>query len=113
MRVLFLIVVSLGGSCGVGSATAAEIDASRLFKQLDADRDGQVAADEAGADHGRLFARLVSTSDDDGDGESKPIEELYRLRCPQSLSQSQPETRDRLAQDPEGSHRTGDESWQD
>jgi Ca2+-binding EF-hand superfamily protein len=68
MRVLFLIVGVLGVCWAAGSAAAAESDASRLFKQLDGNRDGHVAPDEAGADHGRLFARLVRTSDDDGDG---------------------------------------------
>jgi hypothetical protein len=58
----------------VAAATAAcptrgtEIDASGLFSQLDADRDGRLTAAEAGAAHARLFARMLRTGDD-GDGE--------------------------------------------
>jgi Ca2+-binding EF-hand superfamily protein len=49
-------------------ACAGEIDASRLFAQLDANNDGQLTADEAGKPQARLFARLLRTSDADSDG---------------------------------------------
>ncbi len=39
-----------------------------LFKQLDANGDGQLALDEAGEDHRRLFQRLVRRHDSDGNG---------------------------------------------
>ncbi|HVC94756.1 MAG TPA: hypothetical protein VND64_13740 [Pirellulales bacterium] len=39
-----------------------------LFKQLDSDGDGQLAGDEAGEDHRRLFQRLLRRHDADGDG---------------------------------------------
>lgn len=68
MRRLISIVIILGMSSTAGSIAGAEIDAARLFEQLDANRDGRLAADEAGAGHSRLFARLVRTSDDDADG---------------------------------------------
>lgn len=67
MRVLFATIGIFGGSWASAIA-AAEIDATRLFEQLDANRDGHIAAEEAGDGHVRLFARLVRTSDDDGDG---------------------------------------------
>ncbi len=50
-------------------ATGVEIDAPRLFTDLDANADGRLDADEVGTERARLFARLVRTSDDDGDGQ--------------------------------------------
>jgi hypothetical protein len=46
---------------------AVEIDAQALFASLDANRDGQVTAVEAGKPQARLFTRLLRTGDD-GDG---------------------------------------------
>lgn len=43
-------------------------DAQRTFRQLDLDRDGQLAAEEIASEHAALFARLVRTSDADDDG---------------------------------------------
>lgn len=53
---------------------AGEIDAPRLFKQLDANDNGSLTRDEAGPAHARLFARLVRTSDEDSDGQLTPAE---------------------------------------
>jgi Ca2+-binding EF-hand superfamily protein len=68
MRTRLLAALLAAFVPGVQTATAAEIDAPRLFAQLDADRDGRVTAAEAGDAHARLFARLLRTGDDDGDG---------------------------------------------
>ena len=46
-----------------------EIDAAGLFGQLDANGDGRIVAAEVGTDQAPLFARLVRTGDDNGDGQ--------------------------------------------
>jgi Ca2+-binding EF-hand superfamily protein len=43
-------------------------DRAALFKQLDANGDGQVAEDEVSDDHRRLFGRLLRRGDADADG---------------------------------------------
>lgn len=47
---------------------AAEIDAAGLFSQLDANADGQLSRNEAGAENQLLFSRLVRTGDENRDG---------------------------------------------
>lgn len=59
-------------ACAMGislETMAAEPDAPSLFAKLDADGDGQLAAEEVGDDHRLLFKRLVRTGDEDGDGQ--------------------------------------------
>jgi Ca2+-binding EF-hand superfamily protein len=53
---------------------AVETDTTRLFQDLDADGDGQLAADEVGQQRRLLFKRLVRTGDEDGDGRITPAE---------------------------------------
>jgi len=47
---------------------AGEIDAMRLFRQFDANADGQLSREEAGAEHRLLFSRLVRSGDENRDG---------------------------------------------
>ncbi|HEX6962373.1 MAG TPA: hypothetical protein VF175_10935 [Lacipirellula sp.] len=59
---LALVILAVSGT------HATEIDAGRVFADLDADRDGQVAADEVAGEHEVLFKRLVRTGDENQDG---------------------------------------------
>lgn len=64
------LAAALLASRGAASVEAAvEIDAPRLFASLDADSNGRITRREAGHENGRLFTRLLRTSDDDGDGQ--------------------------------------------
>lgn len=68
MRSTCLLGFAVAGALLCGRpAAAVEIDAPQLFRQLDANADGRLTRDEVGAEHARLFARLVRTCDD-GDG---------------------------------------------
>lgn len=62
------VVPALLAALATSVSRAVDIDAPALFDSLDRDRNGFVTAAEAGESHGRLFARLVRTSDDDADG---------------------------------------------
>jgi hypothetical protein len=62
-------------------ASGVDIDAAGLFAQLDANRDGRVVAAEAGEAHAALFARLVRTGDENGDG-ALTAEELATALTP-------------------------------
>jgi len=64
--VVALLLVSL--ATADDKATAGTADASATFALLDANKDGQVTADEIPDDKKRLFERLVRTSDKNGDG---------------------------------------------
>jgi Ca2+-binding EF-hand superfamily protein len=64
-----LAIMALGLAAVPRTAPAVEVDAAALFRQLDGNADGRLTHEEVGATHARLFARLVRTSDDDGDGQ--------------------------------------------
>ena len=51
-----------------------------LFGRLDKNQDGQLAADEIGEQHQRLFARLLRSADDDRDGRLTSSEFQISLR---------------------------------
>jgi Ca2+-binding EF-hand superfamily protein len=56
-------------AAGMPRATrAAESDAAGLFAKLDANGDGQLAADEVDDEQRLLFKRLIRTGDEDSDG---------------------------------------------
>ena len=61
-----LLLVSLAVADDQPAAGGA--DASATFAQLDANKDGQLTADEISEDKKRLFERLVRTSDKNSDG---------------------------------------------
>jgi Ca2+-binding EF-hand superfamily protein len=64
-----------------------------MFRQLDRNRDGQLASEEFASDHARLFARLLRTADSDGDGrlsESEFEEGLQAKRTAKPLAKKQP-----------------------
>jgi len=61
---LFSALVTLG----MLPAAAMEIDGERLYRDLDANSDGQLDEDEVGQEHRLLFKRLLRTGDEDGDG---------------------------------------------
>lgn len=62
---MMLTVLAVGIPC----ATRAAEPAAGLFAKLDANSDGQLAADEVGDNHLLLFKRLLRTGDEDGDGQ--------------------------------------------
>jgi Ca2+-binding EF-hand superfamily protein len=73
-------------------ASAAEIDADRLFGDLDANDDGQVTAGEVGDEQRLLFKRLARTGDADGDGKLSAEEfaaALQPVRAEKSLIEKQ------------------------
>ncbi|MGE0605838.1 MAG: EF-hand domain-containing protein [Pirellulales bacterium] len=55
-------------------------DAAALFEKLDANKDGQIAADEVGEDQKRLFERLVRNADGNQDGQLNAEELAAGLR---------------------------------
>jgi len=75
-----------------GRASAAEIDAGKLFRDLDANADGQLAAGEVGEEHRLLLKRLVRTGDEDGNGRLTAEEfatALTPVRAEKNLVQKQ------------------------
>jgi Ca2+-binding EF-hand superfamily protein len=63
-----------------------------LFKQLDANGDGQLSGDEAGEDHRRLFQRLVRRHDSDGDGKLSLSEFMAGLKeAPAEIPADEPQ----------------------
>jgi Ca2+-binding EF-hand superfamily protein len=63
-----------------------------LFKQLDANGDGQLAVDEAGEDHRRLFQRLVRRQDSDGNGKLSLSEFMAGLKeAPAEIPADEPQ----------------------
>ena len=64
---MLLSALAVGMPCA--ATRAAESAAAGLFAKLDANGDGQLAADEVGDEHRLLFKRLVRTGDEDGDGQ--------------------------------------------
>jgi Ca2+-binding EF-hand superfamily protein len=82
-----LLVVLLAAS-----VQSAEIDADRLFGDLDANDDGQVTAGEVGDERRLLFKRLARTGDADGDGKLSAEEftaALQPVRAEKSLVEKQ------------------------
>jgi Ca2+-binding EF-hand superfamily protein len=60
--------VALAVSAFGGAVNGTEIDAPRLFQELDANHDGELADSEIADEQRLLFKRLVRTGDDNGDG---------------------------------------------
>jgi Ca2+-binding EF-hand superfamily protein len=86
-----LFVVVLAAALQTAAA-AAEIDADRLFGDLDANDDGQVTAGEVGEEQRLLFKRLARTGDADGDGKLSAEEfaaALQPVRAEKSLVEKQ------------------------
>lgn len=61
------LVLHLGAGLADAQESTAD-DQAKLFDRLDANGDGQVAADEVPAEQQRLVRRLFRTGDEDGDG---------------------------------------------
>jgi Ca2+-binding EF-hand superfamily protein len=55
-------------------------DGAALFGRLDADKDGQVTASEAGQEHRRLFDRLMRNADKDANGQLNQEEFVAGLK---------------------------------
>ena len=68
-----ITIVLVGGIVPLAALSAAEqairSDTRRMFRQLDQDQDGQLAAQEFAGEQARLFIRLLRTADLDGDGQ--------------------------------------------
>jgi Ca2+-binding EF-hand superfamily protein len=78
------ILVALGAL----TTGAVEIDAARLFGDLDADANGRLTSGELGDEHRLLFKRLLRTGDEDGDGRLSAAEfaaALVPVRADKSL----------------------------
>lgn len=61
-------------------ATADSSQPAALFKQLDANGDGQVTKDEAPAERRKLFRRLVRRADTDGNGKLSEAEFIAGMK---------------------------------
>lgn len=61
-------------------ATADSSQPAALFKQLDANSDGQVTKDEAPAERRKLFRRLVRRADTDGNGKLSEAEFIAGMK---------------------------------
>ena len=87
-----LFIALLAAALHPPIAAAAEIDADRLFGDLDANDDGQVTAGEVGDEQRLLFKRLARTGDADGDGKLSAEEfaaALQPVRAEKSLVEKQ------------------------
>ncbi|HTM56745.1 MAG TPA: hypothetical protein VL175_22120 [Pirellulales bacterium] len=62
-----IMILSLAGYA-VSAEPAEEANPTELFARLDANKDGQLSADELPAERKRLFERLLRTSDKNSDG---------------------------------------------
>ncbi|MCH7750993.1 MAG: hypothetical protein IH898_02405 [Planctomycetes bacterium] len=97
MRIFTVITLGLllwraSLSAQTAAGQPARLDAQRMFRQLDRNRDGQLASEEFASDHARLFARLLRTADSDGDGrlsESEFEEGLQAKRTAKPLAKKQ------------------------
>jgi len=70
MRILTLVMLGLllGRAPLLAADQSAPAQLQRTYRQLDRNGDGQLEAQEVGSEHARLFARLLRTSDADGNG---------------------------------------------
>ena len=83
MKYPYLLAVGLlVGFPQVGLGDEASV--RRMFKSLDANKDGQLSVDEVRPEHAALFARLIRTADADDDGQ------LGRDEFAQGLQPSRP-----------------------
>ena len=87
-----VLLIALLAVAPQAATHATEIDADRLFTDLDKNGDGQVAASEVGDDHRQLFKRLARTGDADGDRKLSAEEfaaALQPVRAEKSLVEKQ------------------------
>lgn len=68
------------GQSGADDQTTAPTDAAALFKQLDANSDGQLTDDEAPAPRRKLFKRLLRRADANKDGKLSEAEFLAGMK---------------------------------